>query len=413
MEKNKQTRTNAAAVEKQARTATHTTTGQADPAASFAALLRDYEQAHAAGTDNGELYALAAAVALSVVKKCIDPQRKAATERETVSNAGQSPALVSVRRGIMADLSAVASLDNAAAVAYAWRTNADGDIVTEIVDKAAAAVVDTLAGETLSDGLDIVHAAAVAIMEQAAEHASNVDLIAAAHLAAQRIESNTDLELSDGKLWAMSIESLLFSTDPADPAAAALSMDYINETLSRCKMPPISWLEVPYKLRRLSRRVIIKEADGAKWETVETTPIQEVYRAVRRAVQNSRAVQTDPRNGYLYIEDVVADPDSDKTETIYRRLHKWADLGGETRQGYYTADPQTVADYNAVLGALNMTDRQAQIVRLRMSGYGYKAIATYLGITVGAVRGQLSRLQEKCENVGFTPEMWAEMTENS
>lgn len=348
MEKNRQTRTNAAAVEKQGQTATHTTTEQADPAASFAALLRDYEQAHAAGTDNGELYALAAAVALSVVKKCIDPQRKAATEKETVSNAGQSPALVSVRRGIMADLSAVASLDKAAAVAYAWRTNADGDIVTEIVDKAAAAVVDTLAGETLSDGLDIVHAAAVAIMEQAAEHA-------------------------------------------AAPG----------------------WLETPYKLRRLSRRVIIKEADGAKWETVDTTPIQEVYRAVRRAVQNSRAVQTDPRNGYLYIEDIAADPDSDKTETIYRRLHKWADLGGETRQGYYTADPQTVADYNAVLSALNMTDRQAKIVRLRMSGYGYKAIATYLGITVGAVRGQLSRLQEKCEKVGFTPEMWAEMTENN
>lgn len=348
MEKNKQTRTNAAAVEKQARTATHTTTGQADPAASFAALLRDYEQAHAAGTDNGELYALAAAVALSVVKKCIDPQRKAATERETVSNAGQSPALVSVRRGIMADLSAVASLDNAAAVAYAWRTNADGDIVTEIVDKAAAAVVDTLAGETLSDGLDIVHAAAVAIMEQAAEHA-------------------------------------------AAPG----------------------WLETPYKLRRLSRRVIIKEADGAKWETVETTPIQEVYRAVRRAVQNSRAVQTDPRNGYLYIEDVVADPDSDKTETIYRRLHKWADLGGATRQGHYTADPQTVADYNAVLGALNMTDRQAQIVRLRMSGYGYKAIATYLGIPQSTVCRCMYQLRDKCEKIGFTPEMWAEMAENN
>lgn len=348
MEKNKQTHTNAAAVEKQARTATHTTTGQADPAASFAALLRDYEQAHAAGTDNGELYALAAAVALSVVKKCIDPQRKAATEKETVSNAGQSPALVSVRRGIIADLSAVASLDKAAAVAYAWRTNADGDIVTEIVDKAAAAVVDTLAGETLSDGLDIVHAAAVAIMEQAAEHA-------------------------------------------AAPG----------------------WLETPYKLRRLSRRVIIKEVDGAKWETVDTTPIQEVYRAVRRAVQNSRAVQTDPRNGYLYIEDIAADPDSDKTETIYRRLQKWADLGGETKQGHYTADPQTVADYNAIVGALNMTDRQAQIVRLRMSGYGYKAIATYLGIPQSTVCRCMYQLRDKCEKIGFTPAMWAEMTENN
>lgn len=320
-------------------------TTQADSNAAFTALVRGYEQAHASGTDNGELYALAAAVALSVVKKCVDPQRKAAAERETVSNSGFSPALVAVRRGIMADLAAVEKLDKAAAAAYAWHYNKNGDIVSEVVDKAAAAAVDALASETFSDGLDIVNAAAVAILEQAAEHA-------------------------------------------AAPG----------------------WMETPYKLRRLSRRVIIKDSDAAKWEEVDTTPIQEVYRAVRREVQASRAVQADPRNGYLYIEDTTADPDSDKMETIYRRLQKWADLGGETRQGYYTADEQTAADYNAVVEALNLTDRQATIVRLRMAGHGYKAIATYLGVDTKCVKIHLTRLQDKCAKMGFTPAMWAEMT---
>lgn len=348
--KNNATTTNAAALVlmdgRTATTADQATTDQGEQTAAFAKLLRDYETAHAAGTDTAAaLYALATACALSVVKKCIDPQRKTAAEKETVSNGGMSPALQSVRRGIMADLNLLDSLTAAHNAATAFQYNAAGDYVREVVDKAAEKAATALQGETLTDGLDLVNAAVVAILEQTAEHAT------------------------------------------AAPG----------------------WMEQPYTLRRLSRRVIIKAEDSAKWESVETSPIREVYRAIRREVQNSRAMQTDPRNGYLYIEDTAADPDSDAIETIYRRLHKWADLGGYTHTGDYTADMQTATDYNAVVAALNLTDRQATIVKLRMSGYGYKAIATYLGIKPGAVQTQLLRLRAKCETLGFTPSMWAEM----
>lgn len=316
-------------------------------AAAFAELLRTYERTHAAGADTtNALYALATACTLSVVKKCIDPQRKTATERETVSNGGMSAALQNVRRGIMADRALLDGLTAAHNAAYVLRYNAAGDLVQEVADKAAEKVAAALQGETLSDGLDLVNAAVVAILEQTAEHSAAGE----------------------------------------------------------------NWLEKPFTLRRLSRRVIIKADDSAKWETVETSPIREVYRTIRREVQNSRAMQADPRNGYLYIEDVAADPDSDQMETIYRRLNKWADLGGYTHTGDYTADMQTMQDYNAVVAALNLTERQATIVKLRMSGYGYLAIATYLGITPQNVRSQLSRLQIKCEKLGFTPSMWAEMT---
>lgn len=319
----------------------------AEQTAAFAKLLRDYEHATATGADTAApLYALATAAALSVVKKCIDPQRKTAAERQTVSNGGMSAALVEVRRGIRADLALLDSLTAAHNAAYAMRYNAAGDLVNEVVDKTAEKAAAALQGETLSDGLDLVNAAVVAILEQTAEHAT------------------------------------------AAPG----------------------WMEAPYTMRRLSRKVLIREAASAKWEEVETSPIREVYRAVRREVQNSRAMQTDPRNGYLYIEDTAADPDSDKTETIYRRLHKWADLGGYTHTGDYTADAQTAADYEATVAALNLTDRQAQIVRLRMSGYGYAAIASYLGVREDNVRLTLRRLRTKCENIGFTPAMWAEMT---
>lgn len=333
----------------------------ADTAAAdrFAAMLRAYETAAATGADTAAtLYTLAAACALSVLRKCIDPQRQTAATRESVSNSGLSPALSAVRRDIVADMAYLEKLTAAHNAAYVLRYNESGDMVQEVADKAAEKAAAALQSETLGDGLDLVNAAAVAILEQTADHMT------------------------------------------AAPG----------------------WMETPYTLRRIRRRVLVRAEDTAAWEEVETTPIREVYRAIRREVQNSRAMQTDPRNGYSYIEDTAADPDSNATETIYRRLHKWADLGGYTmtghydehgnasRGGQYTTTAAAVADYDSILSALNLTERQAQIVRLRMSGYGYKAIAEYLGIKKQGVLIQMQRLQAKCEKVGFSPAMWAEMT---
>ena len=315
---------------------------------AFADLLRAYENAVLTDSDTAPaLLALATATAHSVLKKCIDPQRKTAPEKETASNNGISPALVAVKRGIVADLATLEKLNTASNNATALQFNKAGDLVSVVVDKNAEKAVSRLMGETLSDGLDIVNTAVVAILEQTAEHA----------------ESGA------------------------------------------------GFMEVPFETRRICRKVYIKAEDTAKWETVTTTPIQEVYRAVRREIQNSKAIQTDPRNGYLYIEDTTADPDSDKTETIYRRLQKWADLGGYTHDGHYTADPQTLADYETIVERLNLTERQAQVLALRMRGYGYQAIATYLGVSKnGGVYNVLLKIREKCERLGFTPAMWAEMT---
>lgn len=312
----------------------NTTTASATPN-TFEQVKRNYETALASGKDTStELTALATAVAYSVINKCIDPQRKTAADRDTVSNSGYNPALVAVKRGIAADL---ATLDNTRRNAdKATRTtyNADGDTVTEIADKDAENALAVLIGETLSDGIDLVQSAAVAILEQAADHANGGE-----------------------------------------------------------------WLDRPYTTRRLSKRVYIQSADSAAYKEVETTPIQEVYRAVRRAVQESRAMQTDPRNGYTYIEELTADG----LETIYHRLQKWADLGGYDCNGNYTADPQTVTDYETIVARMELTDRQAQILRLRMQGKGYKAIATYLGVTQRAIAKTVAQVQAKATAAGLTP----------
>ena len=302
---------------------------------AFETVKRNYETALAQGKDTSqELTALATAVAYSVINKCIDPQRKTAAQRDTASNAGFNPAMVALKRGIAADLATLDNTRRNANAATATTYNADGDLVTVTADKDAAAALVDLMETTLSDGIDLVQTAALAILEQAAEHANGE-----------------------------------------------------------------SWLDSKYTVRRLSRRVYIRSDESAAYRDDETTPIQEVYRAVRQAVQNSRAVQTDPRNGYSYIEDMTADG----LDAIYHRLNKYADLGGYDCNGNYTTDRQAAADYETLVASLNLTDRQAQILRLRMQGKGYKAIATYLGVTQRAIAKTVGQIQTKATAAGLTP----------
>lgn len=292
-------------------------------ATTFETVKRNYETALAQGKDTAqELTALATAVAYSVINKCIDPQRKTAAQRDTASNTGFNPAMVELKRGIAADLATLDNTRRNANAATATTYNADGDLVTVTADKDAAAALVDLMATTLSDGIDLVQTAALAILEQAAEHANGE-----------------------------------------------------------------SWLDSKYTVRRLSRRVYIRSDESAAYRDDETTPIQEVYRAVRQAVQNSRAVQTDPRNGYSYIEDMTADG----LDTIYYRM------------GNYTTDRQAAADYETLVASLNLTDRQAQILRLRMQGKGYKAIATYLGVTQRAIAKTVGQIQTKATAAGLTP----------
>lgn len=315
---------------------------------TFDELKRQYEQTTASGKDNtAELYALAKAVAYSVVNKCLDPQHNTAADREQVSNNGFTPSLLAVKRGIAADVATLNNTRRVSDLALHTEYTADGELVT-VEDKTLATAWDKLTHDTLTDGIDLVQTAALAILEQTAAAA-------------------------------------------ADVTAAA-------------------WLDNEMTVRELSRRVYIRAEDSAAYRDRVTTPIQEVYREVRRAVQNSRAVQTDPRNGYTYIEDMTADPDTGKLETIYRRMGKHADIGGYDVHGTYTADKQTAADFDNVLAALNLTERQAAVVRLRMQGYGTPAIGTYFGITHNAVINILHKVQKKAAAVGFTPSMWQEMT---
>lgn len=307
---------------------------------NFADLLRQYEKEYnndkTSVAFSNVLDELATAVAYSVIKKCLDPQRKGRKDGQ-VSNSGCNTQLDEVKRSIYRDKNTLANIDYSCKQAFVTVYNEDGDRQTKTKDSDYRYAYNKLSQQTLGDGLDIVHVAMVALLDESEK--------------ADRTKEN--------------------------------------------------FLENTYNVRRLKKKVWIKSDDSINgWETVETSPIKEVYKAVRREVANNRSLNIDPSNGYLYLEDLATDEESNEETTIYRRLNKFSDLAGNVTDfngavKFETVDANSVTDYDTMVEKLELTARQAKILELRMGGYGYVAIATYLGVNEKSVRDVLKTVQKK------------------
>lgn len=307
---------------------------------NFTDLLRQYEKEYnndkTSVAFSNVLDELATAVAYSVIKKCLDPQRKGRKDGE-VSNSGCNAQLDEVRRSIYRDKNTLKNIDYSCKEACITTYNEDGDRVTKTKDSDYRHAYNKLTQQTLGDGLDLVHVAMVALLDESEK--------------ADRTKEN--------------------------------------------------FLENTYKARRLKKKVWIKSADSVNgWETVETSPIKEVYKAVRREVSNSRSLNIDPSNGYLYLEDLATDEESNEETTIYRRLNKFSDLAGNVTDyngavTFETVDSASVDKYENMVDALELTARQAKVLELRMGGYGCVAIGTYLGVKEESVISVLKTIQKK------------------
>lgn len=307
---------------------------------NFTDLLRQYEKEYnndkTSVAFSNVLDELATAVAYSVIKKCLDPQRKGRKDGQ-VSNSGCNTQLDEVKRSIYRDKNTLANIDYSCKQAFVTVYSEDGDRQTKTKDSDYRYAYNKLSQQTLGDGLDIVHVAMVALLDESEK--------------ADRTKEN--------------------------------------------------FLENTYNVRRLKKKVWIKSGDSINgWETVETSPIKEVYKAVRREVANNRSLNIDPSNGYLYLEDLATDEESNEETTIYRRLNKFSDLAGNVTDfnsavKFETVDANSVTDYDTMVEKLELTARQAKILELRMGGYGYVAIATYLGVNEKSVRDVLKTVQKK------------------
>lgn len=293
---------------------------------------------------------LATAVAFSVLRKCLDPQAKSGKP----SDSGCNPQLDEVKRSIYRDTNTLKNIDYSCKKAFVTVYNEDGDRQTKTADRDYRYAYNKLTQQTLGDGLDLVNTAIVSLLDEC----TKVDTTAE------------------------------------------------------------NFLETVYTVRRLKKKVWIKVEDSVNgWETVETSPIREVYKAVRREVANNRSLNIDPSNGYMYLEDLARDEGSNEETTIYRRLNKFSDLAGNVTDfngavKFETVDSASVTDYDTMVEKLELTTRQAQILQLRMSGYGYIAIGTYLGVNEKSVRDVLKTVQKKAsENLDLPPYLVKALTE--
>jgi len=151
----------------------------------------------------------------------------------------------------------------------------------------------------------------------------------------------------------------------------------------------IGWLDRPYTIRTIASRALIKEADTEGYHEETTTPLQECYRAIRRTINNYQNSHSAHSN--LSLDSL----DSSQLDALYIDCSKYTDPNKTVDVAKW--------DYEDLLHALNLTARQERIITLRMQGYGYQAIATYLGISKSTVTRTLDRLKDKCMAMGISP----------
>ena len=315
---------------------------------AFTTLLRTYETAtrnRNGNTDTETAYTnalteLATACTFSVLKKlCNVGGTVTETSKSTTDTA---KTIRQLRQSLAKDLHDLNRLAYANNNATALEYNQDGDLQSVVKDKDLHNALTALCADTFGEGIDLMHTAVTTILTETAK-------------------------------------------------ATDLTADF---------------METPYNVRRLKRKVYIKDANSlGGYETTQTTAIQEVYKAIRRDIESNRTMQI-ASNKYTYLESIATDTESDTA--VYRRLPKYSGLAYETTDyngkiTAITADTETVDTTDRIIEKMNLTAKQATILQLRQSGYGNKAIATYLGISLSTVKTQLRALQAKATAIGLTP----------
>lgn len=251
--------------------------------------------------------------------------------------------MISVRR----DLADILRLQYATELETETIYNSDGDPETVIADRDCHKAVTDLCKTAYGDGLDLVNTAVVALLEET-EKARTRDIIS------------------------------------------------------------VGFLENKYNIKKLKKRVVMtaEPLTADDMQEIETAPIREVYKAIRRDIEKTRAVQI-ANNKYTYLEQTANISGQD--ETYYRRLPMYSNLAGEQtdingRVMFPTVDEQTVLDIDKIIDSLGLSPRQATIVKYRLSGYGYKVIANTLGIQQRLVTRTLKQVQAKLYDLGIYPD---------
>ena len=216
-----------------------------------------------------------------------------------------------------------------------------------------------------------------------------------------QVNSNGDIKtVSDTELTNALLKALQnINGDGMDliSTATVAILDEIKKARERNGLT-IGFMENTYTIRELKKKVYIKDIESlGGYESKEITPIQQVFKAVRREIMDNKLDNT---NAYVYIDEYINDTESDTTTRIYKRLPKYSQLSYEITNSNgeiitTVCDTESVERVEKTVEGMKLTLKQAKVLQLRLSGYGYKAIATYLGITPSAVQNTVKAIQKK------------------
>lgn len=166
------------------------------------------------------------------------------------------------------------------------------------------------------------------------------------------------------------------------------------------------FMQREYNIRVIDKRVRINEADAPKWHDEAVNLSVEFYRAICNAIKADGSTKASSLK-YIYIEELCKDLESDFDTVIYHRLGLYSDLGGYVRDfngapTVYTVPTEAVEKTEKTIEALNLTKRERAVLTYRMRGYGNKAIATRLNISLSSVKTLRRRIMTKAEKIGLT-----------
>lgn len=260
----------------------------------------------------------------------------------------QSPTLKATRNSIIIDEKAIQDIMYICNNNYEYTYNKNGDYIVKVIDSKAENELHKLLNNNFGDGLDLVHSAYITLLDET------------------------------------------------------------NKAIARAKDTETMFtLETPYTQRILKKKVYIQSVNSVDgWTDETTTPIQQIFKAVRREIQANQSVKI-PQNGYSYIPSIITDTATDSTAEIYQRLPKYINIGSSVhningKETAYTVSDTDFSEYENIMQELNLTARQTRILILRLSGYGSKAIATYLGVSVSTIKEQLKAIRKKAIDKGHT-----------
>lgn len=161
----------------------------------------------------------------------------------------------------------------------------------------------------------------------------------------------------------------------------------------------IFWTQKEYSEMDIDKRVIIQRDDSAKKREFTRIPAKVVYQKLREYIVSNRGVRIDEK--HVFIEEIVQNENGTE-EQLYHRLKNGMQFA------YYDYTEMHENTCNLLQASIviqsfldTLTAKEQKVLDLRMQGHGYKAIASYSGVTQRAIAKTTYSLQKKAEKAGL------------